>query len=313
MRAIFFLIPLVLGNFLGGFFANAHQGPEHEIEELSERMKLHGETADLLTERAVEYHVLGKLVEATADLERAAVLDPRSMTICRELGRVLFLAGKPAEGIAVATRGLTLQNDEPVEFAALRILRAEIFRSQGQNQKALEDCEVAIRLHKQNPEWYILRSDLHRRLQMKKERVAGVEEGVKETGAGILDVEQIEALMDASQFAVALMLIDAEMNDSRIKSSWLIRRARAEFGLGNSTNAEADLKAAVEEIDHRLHRKRADVLLLVDKATALELLGDKKAALSLYEEAQSKGGGEALTEKIKALQESMRFSPAVKH
>ena len=109
------------------------------------------------------------------------------------------------------------------------------------------------------------------------------------------------------------MLIDAEMNDSRIKSSWLIRRARAEFGLGNSTNAEADLKAAVEEIDHRLHRKRADVLLLVDKATALELLGDKKAALSLYEEAQSKGGGEALTEKIKALQESMRFSPAVKH
>ena len=45
--------------------AKAHEGPEHEIEELTGRMQKHGESADLLTERAVEYRVLGKLAEAT--------------------------------------------------------------------------------------------------------------------------------------------------------------------------------------------------------------------------------------------------------
>ena len=39
----------------------AHEGPEGEIEELTERMKRNGETADLLTERAIEYRVIGKL------------------------------------------------------------------------------------------------------------------------------------------------------------------------------------------------------------------------------------------------------------
>src|SRR5687768_9981281 len=119
----------------------AHEGPEHEIEELTERMKKHGESAELLAERAVEYRVLGKLAEATKDLESAVALDPGSLTIHRELGRVLFLAEKATDALAIVTRGLSLESDEPTDLASLQILRAEILRSQNDHKKALADCD----------------------------------------------------------------------------------------------------------------------------------------------------------------------------
>lgn len=289
--------------------APAHEGPEHEIEELTGRMQRHGESADLLTERAIEYRVLGKLPEATKDLERAAALAPDSIAIHRELGRVLFLGGKAGDAIATITRGLTLRTDEPADPASLRMLRAEIFRSQNENKKALEDCDAALRLHRQNPEWYLLRSDIQRRLKMHKERLAGIEEGIRETGAGILEIERVEALIDAGQFAPALAVIESELKDSRIKSSWLIRRARVRIGLGKRTEAEGDLKDALEEIATRLNPKTPDAPLLLDKALAHELLGEKKEALRAYEEARDKGAADAVNDRIRPLQEPAPTAP----
>jgi tetratricopeptide (TPR) repeat protein len=286
----------------------AHEGPEHEIEELTERMKKHGESAELLTERAVEYRVLGKLAEATKDLERAAVLEPGSLAIHRELARVLFLGGKAGEAIAEVARGLKLDAEEPADTAALRMLRAEILRSQNDNKKALEDCDAALKLHKRNPEWYLLRSDIQRRLKAHKERIAGIEDGIRETGAGVLEIERVEALLDAGQFPAALKVIEAELADSRIRSSWLIRRARAFSGTGRKDAAEADLKDALEEIVTRLNPKTPDVPLLLDKALAHELLGEKKDALRAYEEARDKGA-DGLGEKIKSLQEPGDVTP----
>ena len=287
----------------------AHEGPEAEIEELTERIKINGETANVLAERAIEYRVLGKLAEATKDLERAVVLDPKSIGLCRELARVQFLGGKGGDAIATVTRGLALKADEPADQAALRMLRAEILRAQNDDKKALEDCDAALRLHHQNPEWYLLRSDLQRRLKMPKERVAGLEDGIKATGAGVLEIERIEALLDAAQFAAALPVIETELADSRIKSSWLIRRARARLGLGKKAEADDDLKAALKEIAGRLHPKTPDVPLLLDKALALDLLGEKKGALRAYEEARDKGATESVNEKIKAIQDSGTTSP----
>ena len=289
--------------------AVAHEGPEHEIDELTERMKKFGESAGLLTERAIEYRVLGKLPEATTDMERAAVLDPKSGAICRELGRVLFLAGKANDALPVIARGLALKTEEPADLAALRMLRAEILRSQNEHKKALDDADAALRLHRQNPEWYLFRSDLHRQLKMNKERLAGLDEGIKETGAGILQIERVETLIEAGQFSVALPVIETELADSRIKSSWLIRRARVQLGLGKKAEAERDLRDALKEIGGRLNPKAPDASLLLSKALAHELLGEKKDALRAYEMARDKGIGDAVNEKIKALQEP---APAAK-
>ncbi len=291
--------------------AGAHEGPEHEIEELTERMKKNGESAALLTERAIEYRVMGKLAEATKDLERATTLDPDSIAIHLELGRVQFLGGKAPDALLTVAKGLSIKVDESSDHAALRMLRAEVYRSQNENKKSLEDCDAGIRLHKENPEWYILRSDVQKRLKLHKERLAGIEEGIKQTGAGILEIERVEALIDSAQYLSALKLIETELADSRIKSSWLIRRARTQFGLGRKKDAEADLEAALEEITARLNPKTPDVPLLLDKALVHELLGEKRDALKAYEEARDKGAGDAVNDKIKSLKDPADIDPKI--
>jgi tetratricopeptide (TPR) repeat protein len=283
----------------------AHDGPEHEIEVLTERMKNSGETAALLAERAVEYRVLGKLAEATKDLERAVALEPDSLVIHRELARVQFLDGKPKDALATANRGLNLDSDEPAHVASARILRAEILRAEKDPRKALEDCDAAIKLHAGNPEWYILRSDLHKRLKLSKERLEGIEAGLKETGAGILEIERIEALTDAGQFQNALTIIEPELHDSRVKSSWFIRRARALIGLGRKEEAEGNLRSALAEIGTRLNAKTPDAPLLLDKALAHELLNETRPALRAYREARDKGAARPLDDKIKALEKAI--------
>ena len=110
----------------------AHEGPEGEIEELTERMKRNGETASLLTERAIEYRVIGKLPEATKDLELALAFAPDSIGAHRELARVLFLGGKANEAIAIIVRGLAVKTNEQykalmheIEFAQKMIAESE--------------------------------------------------------------------------------------------------------------------------------------------------------------------------------------------
>src|SRR5437667_9443236 len=77
--------------------AIAHDGPEHEIDELTARIKAEGESADLLLQRAIEYNVLNNGAEAVKDLERALDYDSHSAAIQRELSRAYFSIGKTNE------------------------------------------------------------------------------------------------------------------------------------------------------------------------------------------------------------------------
>ncbi len=309
MRAAAAHLRVAVVVWLAPFAAIAHEGPEHEIEELTGQMNKTGVTAELLSERAAEYRVLGRLPEATKDMERAAALAPRSVVVQRELARVLFLGGRAADAMATVARGLALKPEEPADIASLRMLRAEILLSQNENTKALEDCDAALKLHRQNPGWYLMRSEIQRRLKAHRERVAGLDEGIAETGAGVLGIERVEALLDDGQSAAALKIIEPELQDSRIKSSWLIRRARAFIGLGKIAEAGADLKLALEEIGARLNPKTPDAALLLDKAQAHQLLGDKKEALRAYEMARDRGAADGVNEKIKLLEEPKQPVP----
>lgn len=294
------LLPLFGAALIAGTRLLAHEGPEHEIEELTEQIAK-GETADLYLQRAIEYRVLGKNNEAAKDLERAAKLDPASLLIQRELGRVYFNIGKTNEAIDTLSLALKTKTEQPTELAALRVLRAEFLGARSENKKALEDCEAAIRLQLSNVEWYLLRSDLQRRLKQPKERIEGLRQGIKETGAGILETELVEALLDDRQFAEALPPIERELSSSRIQGSWLIRRARARFGLNDPDNAKADLRRALDEITPRISAIASDPGLLTERALAHELLGNREDARVYYEQARDAGADDWVKEKAKAL------------
>src|SRR6188508_1905251 len=110
-----------------------HDGPEHEIEEITKRLKEEGEAANLYLDRAVEYQLLSKFAEAVKDLERALELDPNNPSAHRELGRVYFRLEKPKEALTVLGKGLALVST-PTEHATLLVAKAEILLAANENE-----------------------------------------------------------------------------------------------------------------------------------------------------------------------------------
>ncbi len=284
--------------------ATAHDGPEHEIDELTARITAEGESADLLLQRAIEYNVLNKGADAVKDLERALEFDAHSAAIQRELCRAYFSIAKTNEAFDTATRGLKYASDGP-EKASLLILRCEILRARKDYQKALEDADKAIREYPDNAECYLTRSLLQQQLGLKKERIKGLEDGIKETGSGLLEADRIDALIEVGKTDLALEKIEAELKEARLRSSWLIRRAKVELALKKNDEAKADLKEALKELNERLGHGAHDPLLLADRGQAYELLGNKDEAKKDYEQARNKGvNDEWLRERLRLFKEA---------
>ena len=284
------VIPRVIG----------HEGPEHDIEELTERMSSEGATADLLLQRAVEYQVIKNIAAAIKDLELAEQLEPGTPAILRELGRAYFATGKTNEALSTVSRGLAT-DATGADRASLLMVRAEILRPRKEFEKALADANEAIKEHPTNVDWYLERSQLHGLLKRTKERVAGLEQGIKETGSGLLQIEWIDALIEDGQHKLALEKIETELAASRIQSSWLLRRAKVRLATKQTDAAKADLEAALKELNSRMSGSAPDPSLLIDRGLAYDLLGDRDAAHKDYSRAKDRGmTGEWINERIKA-------------
>jgi len=282
----------------------AHDGPEHEIEELTARIQDEGESADLLLQRAIEWNVLNKSAEAIKDLERALNFEANSAAILRELSRAYFNAGKTNEAFETAGRGIK-HAEEGAERAALRMVRCDILRAKRDYQKALEDADKAIAEHPEAAEWYLTRSALQQQLGLKKERIKGLDQGFKETGSGLVEGEWIDALIDGGKGETALAKIEAELKDARLQSTWLIRRAKVRLAMKQKDDAKADLEAALAELNERLSRGKADPLLLADRGQAYELLGKTEDAKKDYESAREKGNREEwIRERLRVFKEA---------
>jgi tetratricopeptide (TPR) repeat protein len=265
-----------------------HEGPEHEIAELTDRLLKEGPSAQLLLERAVEYQILRQYPEAVKDLERAARIEPQSAPILRELGRVYFTTGKTNEALETVTRGLET-SVRGAERASLLVTRAEVLRARQDFTRALKDANEAIEEHPGNVEWYLLRSQLQAQLKLRADRVKDLDEAIEKTGSGMLQIEWIDALIDNEQYPLALEKIENELKASRLRSTWLIRRARVLLATARADAAKADLRAAIGELNDRLNPSAPDPSLLADRGLAYELLGDKEKARKDYTAARDKG------------------------
>lgn len=294
-------IPVLLGAGLLALSLLGHEGPEHEIEELSLRMAQGGETADLLLERAIEYRVLGKLSEASRDLQRAVRLAPMDSLLLRELAQIQLQRGRISEAMITVRQALQVPGLVSGERAAVLMIRSHCHAVEGSVAEALEDCSEALRWDPLLVPAYLERSAWQLRLKRHRERIEGLEQGIKQTGAGLLVCERIDALLDDSQWQRSLEAIGPELSSSRLKGSWKIRRARALLGLGRRSEAERDLQEAVSEIESRMPREVREPSLLMDRALAQELLGLKEAAIKDYQTAADCGGGDEAVRAVRRL------------
>lgn len=281
-----------------------HDGPEHEIAELTEQMRVQGPSAGLLLQRAVEYNILAKYSDAAKDLELALTLEPNSINAQRELSLAYFSLGKTNEALATVNRALRSQAD-PADESSLLMVRSGMLRARREFSQALDDAEKAIEKYPLNVEWYLVRSQLQTLLKLKPERVRGLDEGIRVTGSGLLSAERVDALIDNGQNDAALKEIETELQPARWRSSWLIRRAKVRLALGQTKEAQSDLTTALAELNERLAGTAQDALLLADRGMVHDLLDKKDQARADYRAARDKGLTEEwVRERLRALRNS---------
>jgi tetratricopeptide (TPR) repeat protein len=162
--------------------------------------------------------------------------------------------------------------------AALHMLLAEIAERRGLHEFALADCEKAMAAANPQLEWHLVRSRLMCRLGRHAQAAAALKAAYEKTPNVVLEIEWIEAMIDAGQNDEALERIAKYSARGRWRSAWLIRQARAELGLNRTAAAQAGLAAALAELEQRINPAKVDATLLADRAMACLLRGDRGAA-----------------------------------
>jgi tetratricopeptide (TPR) repeat protein len=252
----------------------AHDSPEHTVEALTTLMDRAGQTPDRLFQRATELRALGHLDQAAADLEAALELDSRYVPAALGLCRIRMAQSDLEAGLDLSARALASLDLSGRQRAELLIIRAQLLQRCGQWTDALAACNQALKEPQPPVDWYLVRSRLQRYLQLDDQRISDLERAWQQTGSAVVQIEFIEALIDARKWDQALAHLQPELASARWQSAWLIRRARVRLGQGAQAAGRADLQRAIDEINTRLNPARPDVTLVADRAFAHELLGE---------------------------------------
>ena len=285
--------------------AVAHHNVEEMIRKYTERIEGGGiedvGMAELHYRRATEYRVLRDLDKAQVDLEKAIGLAPEFVAAHQDLGRIHMQRGDQDQAIACVDRALEVSSTEREEATALAI-RSEFLMVAGKPKEALADCQKALDTYKRGAvDWFLLRADLQAELGIKEARLEGLKAGHARTKSVVIYNAWVEALIETGDFKQAAPIIEEKLGKARLKSSWLLRRAKLLRATGEAEAAKADLVAAIAELNERINPTNPDVTLLVDRGVAWAMLDDRSAAKRDLVAAKKAGADRWLTARLERI------------
>jgi tetratricopeptide (TPR) repeat protein len=292
-RALLLLFALILPQSLP-----AHDSPEHVVEILTARMETVGERADLLWRRAAEYRALRDHTAAAKDLKRAIKLRSDYLPAYVDLSRVQMNLGHRRRALWTIERAMRLPQSE-VGRAPLRMVKADVLSESGKLAEALGECDRALaEVAHGELDWYLTRSQIQCRLGRFNDAVEGLRRGFELTGSAVLEVECLDAMIDAGQFNEALQKVETGLSESRFRSSWLLRRARIRLGQGSIAGGHQDLAEAIVEMNRRLNPNHPESGLLSERGFAYALLGDVELARRDLQAAQHAGADAGMLRRL---------------
>ncbi len=267
----------------------AHHDTEKMIALFTQRIESGEASAELHYRRAIEYRILLQNPKAEADLRQALVYDENYTPAHRELAHLLAKRGEQKLAIKSARHAIRASGNLHERSGAM-ILLARLLAVAGQPEAALRHCLDAFELKPSGEvEWYLLHAELLDANNRPNERPEILAAGYSATHSIVLRNAWIDALLDAEKYKAALPVIHRELSSSRLKGSWRLRYARAQLGMGMTTDAGLSLALCLEELAKRIHPTRPDISLIAERGLAQALLGQIDAARSDLNRARAGG------------------------
>ncbi|MGP0591577.1 tetratricopeptide repeat protein [Nitrospira sp. T9] len=263
-------LALAIGCFSFIKLATAHSGLEPEIQEITEKLIKDPNSVDLLVRRGQVYRSNGKYVESLLDLERAWLLNRENRTVVLQRALTLSALGRDKEAESALDYFLQEESDPKRVFALAE--RASIHARNGQTELAITDFTSAIQLQP-TIELYLVRGKLQETLGKLEDAAAGYQDGLGKLGDAILLKKGlIRVRMIQKQYSEALALVDEEIADSSVKTSWHLKRAEILEHMGRPDEAKLANEQALAEAN-RVLGKRQTAMQLLARAQVYQAMG----------------------------------------
>lgn len=288
---------------VGADRAWADPGHEITVADLTAQIAKMPEIPELYFQRAWNYREMGKLAEARADFEKTLALNPGFLPASRELAREEAVEGRIEAGVDRLRKAMaSAPPAQAFHIPGCDSVLADLLLRSGKNEEALAAARDGLR---RSPDLLLdlclLRAEAQRRLGKHEERIRDLSQAMGKIRSFVLREKWYDAMLDAGRGSEILPEIEEELGNTRYQAAWLIRRARIRLHDGNRSGAEADLRAALSEMESRLRPENPDLSLICEKGIAHTLLGDRAAAQKDLDLARAKGASQWMTLPLESL------------
>lgn len=220
----------------------AHGVTTEQIQRATEMIQREPQNPQWYLRRGELYRLNGNARAALEDYARAEKLAPQLCEVNFLRARLYFDAQAPEMTELLLSQFLQQQ---PHHTEAL-LLRAQAYTRLAARQSAIADYNLAIALQAEpKPEHYLARAELQLADKRPADALAGLAEGLEKLGPlVVLQQRALEIEVQSKRWNAALTRLDALMNQSPRRESWLVQRGEILWKAGRRAEAKASFTAA---------------------------------------------------------------------